>query len=132
MSLRNVVAALVFVTIPCISGCDLHIVRTVLTEHGITDETAIAAAHAALTAPLEPSDEALQRLRQCESSDNYQAVSASGKYRGAYQFDRRTWASVGGAGSDPAAATPAEQDAAVRRLYAQRGRSPWPHCGKRI
>lgn len=70
-----------------------------------------------------------ERLRNCESGGNYQAVSGSGRYRGAYQFDQRTWESVGGVG-DPAAASPEEQDARAKMLYARRGRSPWPVCGR--
>ena len=69
------------------------------------------------------------RLRNCESSGNYQAVSASGLYRGAYQFDLRTWQSVGGSG-DPADAPSAEQDMRAELLYRNRGRSPWPVCGR--
>lgn len=70
----------------------------------------------------------LANIRQCESSGNYQAVSPGGKYRGAYQFDQGTWESVGGSG-DPAAASPAEQDARARQLQSQRGNSPWTNCG---
>ncbi len=70
-------------------------------------------------------------LRQCESGGNYAAVSPNGRYRGAYQFDRRTWQSVGGSG-DPAQASPAEQDMRAQMLYNQRGRSPWPVCGRRM
>jgi hypothetical protein len=69
------------------------------------------------------------RLRNCESGGNYQAVSSSGKYRGAYQFDQRTWESVGGEG-DPAAAPPEEQDLRARILYSRSGSRPWPHCGR--
>lgn len=69
-----------------------------------------------------------ERLRFCESSDDYRAVSATGKFRGAYQFDLPTWRTVGGTG-DPAAAPPAEQDARARELYARRGHAPWPQCG---
>ena len=69
----------------------------------------------------------LARIRQCESGGNYGIVSASGIYRGAYQFDRRTWASVGGSG-DPAAASPAEQDYRALLLLRERGRRPWPNC----
>jgi hypothetical protein len=36
-------------------------------------------------------DEQLATLRLCESTDNYAAVSASGRYRGAYQFSQTTW-----------------------------------------
>lgn len=76
-------------------------------------------------------DEQWARLRHCESTGNYRAVSPSGKYRGAYQFDRQTWRSVGGTG-DPAAASPAEQDHRAVRLYLERGASPWPRCGRHL
>ena len=68
-------------------------------------------------------------LRQCESSGNYRAVSPSGLYRGAYQFDLETWAAVGGSG-DPINASPAEQDHRAQFLWSQRGASPWPICGR--
>lgn len=71
----------------------------------------------------------LARIRACESGGNYRAVSSSGRYRGAYQFDRSTWASVGGSG-DPAAAAPAEQDYRALVLLRQRGTRPWPVCGR--
>lgn len=69
----------------------------------------------------------LDDIRRMESGNRYDAVSGSGKYRGAYQFDARTWASVGGTG-DPAAASPEEQDARAARLYAERGTQPWSVC----
>lgn len=68
-----------------------------------------------------------EALRQCESGGNYHD-RRNPIDRGAYQFDRSTWASVGGAG-DPADAQPAEQDARAQALYDQRGRAPWPTCG---
>ena len=64
----------------------------------------------------------------CESGGNPRAVSPGGTYRGLYQFDYQTWASVGGTG-DPAAATPYEQHKRAAILYAQRGSQPWPVCG---
>lgn len=70
----------------------------------------------------------LARIRACESSGNYSIVSASGRYRGAYQFDYATWAGVGGSG-DPAAASAAEQDYRALLLLRQRGTRPWPNCG---
>jgi hypothetical protein len=75
---------------------------------------------------IAPEDKWAQ-LRFCESTDNYQAISPDGKYRGAYQFDLPTWRTVGGTG-DPAAAPRAEQDARARELYARRGAQPW-ECG---
>ena len=79
--------------------------------------------------PGGPSYSQWAALRQCESGGNYQAVSASGLYRGAFQFDLGTWATVGGSG-DPAAASPAEQDHRAQVLWSQRGPSPWPICGR--
>ena len=72
-------------------------------------------------------EKALARIRHCESGSDYRARSASGRYGGAYQMDRQTFASVGGSG-DPAAASPAEQDHRARLLYRQRGGRPWPVC----
>lgn len=69
----------------------------------------------------------LDRIAQCESGGSPTAVSPDGTYRGKYQFDYQTWASVGGSG-DPAAASEAEQDMRARMLYARRGSSPWPVC----
>jgi len=70
----------------------------------------------------------LDSIAACESGGDPAAVSADGTYRGKYQFDYGTWASVGGAG-DPAAAPESEQDYRAALLYAQSGSSPWPICG---
>jgi len=70
----------------------------------------------------------LESVAACESGGDPTAVSADGTYRGKYQFDYGTWASVGGSG-DPAAAPEAEQDYRAAMLYAQSGSSPWPICG---
>lgn len=77
--------------------------------------------------PTAAEQQMLAKIRRCESRGNYSIVNPSGKYRGAYQFDRRTWQGVGGSG-DPAAASPAEQDYRALLLYRQRGRRPWPNC----
>jgi hypothetical protein len=71
----------------------------------------------------------LAKIRWCESRNNYSILSPSGRYRGAYQFDRTTWAGVGGSG-DPAAASPAEQDYRALLLLRMRGTRPWPRCGR--
>ena len=70
----------------------------------------------------------LAKIARCESSGNPTAVSASGQYRGKYQFSRKTWREYGGTG-DPAAAPEAEQDRIAAALYAARGTQPWPVCG---
>ncbi len=71
----------------------------------------------------------LSSIAACESGGNPGAVGGGGTYRGKYQFDQQTWESVGGSG-DPAAASSAEQDARAAQLYAQRGSSAWPVCGR--
>lgn len=71
----------------------------------------------------------LDRIAACESGGSYTAVDPTGKYRGRYQMDAQTWASVGGTG-DPAAASPAEQDRRASLLLEQRGTAPWPVCGR--
>jgi soluble lytic murein transglycosylase-like protein len=70
----------------------------------------------------------LNAIAQCESGGNPRAISAGGTYRGKYQFDYGTWASVGGHG-DPAKASEAEQDYRAALLYERSGSSPWPVCG---
>jgi hypothetical protein len=74
------------------------------------------------------SQSTLDAIASCESGGDPTAVSADGTYRGKYQFDSGTWASMGGSG-DPAAAPEAEQDMRAAMLYAQSGSSPWPICG---
>ena len=77
-------------------------------------------------------------LRQCESTQNYRAISPSGRYRGAYQFSIRTWDWVAGkhypdlVGVDPIDASPPDQDKMAYGLYEIYGWDPWPTCKKRL
>ena len=89
---------------------------------------------AAAAAPVQASGAStaaphLEAIAACESGGNPAAIGGGGAYRGKYQFDYGTWASVGGSG-DPAAAPEAEQDKRAAMLYAQAGASPWPVCGQ--
>lgn len=68
------------------------------------------------------------KVANCESSGNPRAVNGAGYY-GLFQFDLRTWRSVGGSGN-PTDASAAEQLMRAKKLYAQRGASPWPVCGR--
>lgn len=92
----------------------------------------------AVPMPPGPDAGAWAALRECESGGDYSITNRTGKYRGAYQFDRSTWNSVAGrndpslVGVDPAAAAPADQDAMAAALYAERGARPWPHCGRHL
>jgi hypothetical protein len=71
----------------------------------------------------------LEAIAACESGGDPGAIGGGGLYRGKYQFDFQTWASVGGSG-DPAAAPEAEQDMRAAMLYARAGAAPWPVCGR--
>ena len=55
-----------------------------------------AAEQAYATLPGGVSSETLEAIAACESGGDPTAVSADGSYRGKYQFDYGTWASVGG------------------------------------
>jgi hypothetical protein len=70
----------------------------------------------------------LQAIAACESGGDPRAIGGGGAYRGKYQFDHGTWASVGGSGY-PAAAPESEQDKRAAMLYARAGSAPWPVCG---
>ena len=84
------------------------------------------------------SDDQLARLRDCESSSNYAAVSSNGRYRGAYQFTQSTWDGVARRhfawleGQDPATVEPWWQDSMARALWSESGARPWPHCGQQV
>jgi len=71
---------------------------------------------------------AWSKVAKCESGGNPRAVNPSGYY-GLFQFDRQTWRSVGGSGN-PAQASAGEQLTRAKKLYSQRGASPWPVCGR--
>ena len=68
------------------------------------------------------------KVANCESGGNPRAVNSAGYY-GLFQFDMQTWRSVGGSGS-PSQASAGEQLMRAKKLYAQRGASPWPVCGR--
>ncbi|MEU4210247.1 ubiquitin-like domain-containing protein [Streptomyces sp. NPDC026206] len=70
-------------------------------------------------------------LAHCEAGGRPNAVDASGTYGGLYQFDVRTWHSLGGSGR-PQDASAQEQTFRAKKLYISRGASPWPVCGRKL
>jgi hypothetical protein len=70
----------------------------------------------------------LDSIADCESHGDPRSIGGGGLYRGKYQFDRGTWASVGGKG-DPVEAPEYEQDRRAAMLLKRSGSSPWPVCG---
>ena len=108
---------------------------TTTTEPPTTSTEAAAVEH---PIPAGTTEEQWHALRQCESTQNYRAVSSSGRYRGAYQFSIRTWDWVAGmhypdlVGVDPRDASPSDQDKMAYKLYEINGWDPWPTCRKRL
>lgn len=100
-------------------------------RHGLTTDGVIGPATAGALGLLAGADAALrvrlERIAQCESGGDPRAVSASGRYRGKYQFTRATWRSVGGTG-DPARASEAEQDRRALILWKRTRGAAWPKC----
>lgn len=101
--------------------------RVVLANHGNPDANRAAP----------PSDGLLACIRHYEATGNYHAVSKSGKYRGAYQFDRTTWNDTARGphpdyvGADPAAAPSEIQDSMASELYRKYGLKRWSKSVKR-
>ena len=108
---------------------------TTTTEPPTTSTDAVAVEH---PIPVGTTEEQWHALRECESTQNYRAVSRSGRYRGAYQFSIRTWDWVAGmhypdlVGVDPIDASPSDQDKMAYKLYEINGWDPWPTCKKRL
>jgi len=71
-------------------------------------------------------------VAQCESGGNWHINTGNGFY-GGLQFDYGTWLANGGGAYAPRAdlASREQQIAVANRLFAARGRSPWPVCGWR-
>lgn len=71
------------------------------------------------------------RLADCESNNNWQAISGNGLYYGGLQFLPETWWSVGGEGM-PHEATREEQIYRAQILQVRSGWGQWPACADRL
>jgi LysM repeat protein len=101
------------------------------TAHKAAQESRVSrseTSRATLTSVSVGMSSAWRAVANCESSGNPRAVNPS-DHQGLFQFDLATWHSVGGKGQ-PINASPAEQLMRAKMLYAQRGSSPWPDCGR--
>jgi len=111
-------------------------VSTAVTKKPVDEQVSVgtkpkpAPAPAAAGAPATADGLNWAALARCESGGRADAVSASGTYRGMYQFSRQTWAGVGGSG-DPAAASVEEQTTRAQMLYARSGAGQWG-CGSHL
>ena len=73
----------------------------------------------------------LDAIARCESGGRAHAVSRTGRYRGAWQFDQRTWDANAPdelRGVDPASLPYETQKEVARTLLNRRGTQPWPTC----
>lgn len=85
-------------------------------------------------------DGQLAELRFCESGGHGEYVANTGNgYYGAYQFLPSTWDSIASqsgrpdlVGVAPHLASPADQDAMARALFARSGAGQWPVCGRAL
>ena len=105
-----------------------HQLRTALQQAKHKRAKEIRRKRAARQAAAPAASPALEAIAACESGGNPAAIGGGGAFRGKYQFDYGTWASVGGSG-DPAAAPEGEQDRRAAMLLARSGSSPRPVCG---
>jgi len=87
----------------------------------------------AVAAPASTTGLNWDAVAACESGGNWSINTGNGFY-GGLQFDYSTWLSNGGGAYAPRAdlATRDQQIAIANKLYASRGASPWPVCGKRL
>ncbi|MGY1794989.1 transglycosylase family protein [Geodermatophilus sp. SYSU D00525] len=81
----------------------------------------------------EPSTSGLDwdALARCEAGGNWSINTGNGYY-GGLQFNQSTWLANGGGqyAQYPHQASREQQIDIGERLYAARGASPWPHCGR--
>ena len=106
--------------------------RTARALVGVSAAGAVVAAPLVLASPAQAaSGRTWDRLSMCESGGNWHINTGNGFY-GGLQFDYGTWLSNGGGAYAPRAdlATREQQIAVANRLYAARGSSPWPVCGR--
>lgn len=80
-----------------------------------------------------PSDEAWDRLAQCESSQRWDLPPDRYGQSGGLQILDRTWAAYGGLdfAAAPYLATAAQQIVVSERILAAQGVRAWPVCGPR-
>ena len=80
----------------------------------------------------DPPDSDFDRLAQCESSGNW--ASRGGNYEDGLQFMNSTWLGYGGGEFARHAydATREQQIEIGRRLWRDKGWSPWPHCSRAV
>jgi hypothetical protein len=112
--------------------------KTTTTTAAKATSSAVQAAVPAPVAPTPPptvpasASAFLACIRNRESHGDYGAVSASGTYRGAYQFSQGAWDSTAShagrsdlVGRQANTVAPADQDAIAFALYQWQGSAPW-------
>jgi hypothetical protein len=71
-----------------------------------------------------------RKTSDCESGGDPKAVSPDGRYRGAFQFMKKTWrTSPSSPGGDPIRYRWKTQAVVAVKLKHREGTNPWPNCG---
>jgi uncharacterized protein YabE (DUF348 family) len=98
-----------------------------------TKERPAPAANTGAAPPASTSGLNWDALAQCEAGGNW-AINTGNGYYGGLQFNQGTWLANGGGQYAPLPhqASREQQIAVGERLYAARGASPWPSCGRRL
>lgn len=108
----------------------IRVLRRMLTP--VAPAIATAAPVAVTTTTVAPTTSYSGGMPACtwqpESGGSYTAVNPSSGAGGKYQIIPSTWKAYGGSGPSAATASPAEQEAVARRVYAGQGASAWVNC----
>jgi uncharacterized protein YabE (DUF348 family) len=109
------------------------VVKSIVTAAARAEVVQVGTKPVIVTAPASGGSSSLDwdAVAQCESGGNWSINTGNGYY-GGLQFNASTWLAYGGGAYASRAdlASKAEQIAIANKLYAARGSSPWPVCGK--
>lgn len=101
---------------------------TTTTTHYHPPSTTTTAPKPVATEPPRSGSVNWDAIAECESGGNWSINTGNGYY-GGLQFDLQTWRGTGGTGY-PHEHSREEQIHRAEILYASRGVSPWPSCGR--
>lgn len=101
---------------------------TTTTTHYHPPSTTTTTSPPVTEAPVRSTSVNWDAIAECESGGDWHINTGNGYY-GGLQFDLQTWRGTGGTGY-PHEHSREEQIYRAEILYASRGTSPWPNCGK--
>lgn len=99
-----------------------------VTRRQTPPETSTAASEPVSGDTIGNSGDRFDRLAMCESTMNPQAVSATGKYRGAFQFSLSSWHSAGMTGDPIDYDYTTQKQTAIHWASITTPSKQWPNC----